>query len=133
MPGADTSDLLTLPLFDSLSESERAEVAAWFELREVAAGVKLVGEGATGHSFFVIGDGEVAVTANGEEIATLETGDYFGELALLGELRRTATVTTTKPSRLLVLFGTDFTRLRTKYPAVAAEFEATMQRRLGRV
>jgi voltage-gated potassium channel len=130
--GADTSDLLRLSLFDSLAESELAEVAAWFEVREVGAGVKLVGEGATGHSFFVISDGEVAVTANSEEIATLVTGDYFGELALLGELRRTATVTTTKPSLLLVLFGTDFARLRTKYPAVAAALEATMQRRLGR-
>ena len=132
MAGADTSDLLSLPLFDSLAESELAEVAAWFEVREVGAGVKLVGEGATGHSFFVISDGEVAVTANSEEIATLVTGDYFGELVLLGELRRTATVTTTKPSLLLVLFGTDFARLRTKYPAVAAALEATMQRRLGR-
>jgi CRP-like cAMP-binding protein len=133
VPGADPSDLASLPLFDSLSEPEREEVAAWFEVREVAAGIKLVGEGATGHSFFVIGDGAVSVTAHGEEIATLETGDYFGELALLGELRRTASVTTTKPSRLLVLFGTDFTRLRTRYPAVAAELESTMQRRLGRL
>jgi CRP-like cAMP-binding protein len=132
VPGADPSDLASLPLFDSLAESERAEVAAWFEDREVGAGVKLVGEGATGHSFFVIRDGEVVVTAHGEEIAKLDAGDYFGELALLGELRRTATVATTGPSRLLVLFGPDFNRLRTAYPAIAAELEATMQRRLGR-
>jgi voltage-gated potassium channel len=131
--GADPSDLLALPLFDSLTEPERAEVAAWFEVREVDAGVKLVGEGATGHSFFLLSEGEVTVTAGGDAIATLEAGDYFGEVALLGELRRTATVTTTKPSRLLVLFGTDFTRLRTRYPAIAAELEAMMERRLGRV
>jgi CRP-like cAMP-binding protein len=132
VPGADPSDLLSLPLFDSLSETELTEVAAWFEVRQVGAGVKLVGEGATGHSFFVISDGEVKVSAQDEEIATLDAGDFFGELALLGELRRTATVTTAKPSRLLVLFGNDFTRLRTNYPAIAAELEATMQRRLRR-
>jgi CRP-like cAMP-binding protein len=132
VPGASPSDLASLPLFDSLSESEQAEVAAWFELREVGAGVKLVGEGATGHSFFVIGEGEVAVTADGDEIATLGPGDFFGELALLSAGRRTATVTTTKPSRVLVLFGTDFNRLRTRHAAIAAELEATMQRRLRR-
>ncbi len=132
MPGADPTELAPLPLFDSLSEPERAEVAAWFEAREVAAGVKLVGEGTTGHSFFVIRDGEVAVTADGDEIATLGSGDFFGEVALVAAGRRTATVTTTKPSRLLVLFGNDFTRLRTRYPAVAAELEATMERRLQR-
>lgn len=130
MPGADPSDLLALPLFDSLSEPERAEVAAWFEVRDVGADVKLVGEGATGHSFFLICEGEVAVTAHGEVIATLGAGDYFGEVALLTAARRTANVTTTKPSRLLILFGPDFTRLRTAYPAIAAELEAAMERRL---
>jgi voltage-gated potassium channel len=130
--GADPNDLSSLPLFDSLSDAELTEVAAWFEVRELGAGVKLVGEGATGHSFFVLGEGEVTVTVDGDEIATLGSGDFFGELALLSAGRRTATVTTTKPSRVLVLFGTDFARLRTRYAAIAAELEATMQRRLRR-
>jgi CRP-like cAMP-binding protein len=132
VPGADPADLAPLPLFDSLSETELAEVAAWFEARDVAAGVRLTGEGTTGYSFFVIRDGEVAVTANGEELATLGPGDFFGEVALLGAGRRTATVTTTKPAHLLVLFGNDFARLRTRYPAIAAELEAMMEQRLGR-
>ncbi|HET8750948.1 MAG TPA: cyclic nucleotide-binding domain-containing protein [Gaiellaceae bacterium] len=132
MSGADPSDLASLPLFSSLSEPERAEIASWFEAREVGTHVKLVGEGATGHSFFVIRDGEVVVTAHDEEIATLRAGDFFGEFALLGAGRRTATVTTTKPSSVLVLFGTDFNRLRARYPAIAAEIEATMERRLQR-
>jgi CRP-like cAMP-binding protein len=132
VPGADRAELASLPLFRSLSEPELAEVAAWFEAREVGAGVKLVGEGTTGHSFFVIRDGEVTVTADGDEIATLGAGDFFGELALLATGRRTASVTTTKPTKLLVLFGTDFARLRTKYPAVAAELEAPMEQRLQR-
>jgi CRP-like cAMP-binding protein len=132
VPGADPSILAALPLFDDLSESERDEVAAWFEAREVGEDVKLVGEGTTGHSFFVICDGEVSVKAGEDEIATLGSGDFFGELALLATGRRTATVMTTKPSHLLVLFGNDFTRLQTKYPAIAAELEATMERRLHR-
>jgi CRP-like cAMP-binding protein len=130
LPPADPSDLASLPLFKSLSEPELAKVAAWFELREVAAGVRLVGEGATGNSFFVICDGELTVAAHGEEFATLRAGDFFGEMALLGAGRRTATVTTVTPSRMLVMFGNDFTRFRATYPAVTAELDATMQRRL---
>jgi len=130
MPCAEPTDLAPLPLFGSLSESELAEVAALFEVKEVAAGVRLVGQGATGHSFFVLCDGEAAVTSQGGEIATLGAGDFFGELALLATGRRTATVTTTEPSRILVLFGPDFDRLRSRYPTLAAELEAAVERRL---
>jgi len=63
VPGADPSDLASLPLVDSLSESEIAEVAAWFEVKEVGSGVRLAGEGATGHAFFVLCEGEASVTA----------------------------------------------------------------------
>ena len=132
MPGPAPSDLVSLPLFGSLSDSELAEVAGWFEVREVGAGVRLAGEGATGYSFFVISAGEVAVSAQGDELATLRAGDFFGEVALLGEGRRTATVTTTTPSTMLVLFGLDFSRLRSRFPAIAAELEAAMQQRLQR-
>jgi CRP-like cAMP-binding protein len=130
---ADPSELAAFPLFASLSEPELAEIAAWFEPREVAAGVRLVGEGATGHSFFVLCSGEVAVTVLGEEIARLGAGDFFGELALLATGRRTATVTTTQASRILVVFGNDFGRLRAAYPAVAAEIEAAVDQRLPRL
>jgi CRP-like cAMP-binding protein len=131
--GADPSELATLPAFGALSPAELDEVAGWFEVREVAAGVRLVGEGATGRSFFVIADGEAAVVAEGGEVATLRRGDFFGELALLASGRRTATVTTTAPSRLLVLFGADFARLRAQFPALAAEIDAAAERRLRRL
>ena len=132
MPSADTSDLAAVPLLASLSETELAEVAGWFEVKDVRAGVRLVGEGTTAHSFFLIQDGEVSVSADGAEVATLGAGDFFGELALLEGGRRTATVTTTAPTRVLVLFGNDLARLRTRHPGVAAEIEAAMRERLKR-
>jgi voltage-gated potassium channel len=132
VPTAGPSDLAAVPLFAHLSESELAEVAGWFEVKEVGAGVQLAGEGATGYSFFVIDDGGVAVTRSGVRLVVLGPGDFFGEIALLGSLRRTATVTTTQPSRILVLFGNDFARLRDGYPGIAAQLEATMRRRLER-
>ncbi len=114
----------------SLSESDRAEVAAWFEAKEVAAGVRLVSEGTTGFSFFVVVAGEASVTAGGAQIAVLGPGDFFGEMALLEPGRRRATVTTLSPTRVLVLVGDDFRRLRAAYPEVAAVIEATEQERL---
>jgi voltage-gated potassium channel len=130
VPSAGPSDLASVPLFGSLSEPERAEIAAWFEVKEVGPGVRLVGEGTTGNAFFVIGEGEVAVSADGTELATLGPGEFFGELALLRAGRRSATVTTTAPSRILVLFRNDFVRLQAAHPRVAAELEAALQQRL---
>jgi voltage-gated potassium channel len=130
VPAATPSDLAAAPIFQSLSEAELEELAGWFEVRDVSAGVRLVGEGATGYSFFVLTDGEVAVTAGGADVASLGPGDFFGEMALLGQGRRQATVTTTLPVRVLVLFGEDFPRLQAAHPNIAAQLEAAMQKRL---
>jgi CRP-like cAMP-binding protein len=130
MAAASPSDLAVVPLFQSLPELELAEVASWFELKEVMAGVRLAGEGTTGYSFFVITEGEAVVTAQGRDVASLGPGDFFGEMALLGLGRRQATVTTTSPARVLVLFGEDFRRLQAKHPEITARLESVMQERL---
>ena len=130
MPAASASDLAPVPLFASLSDSELSEVAGWFEVREVSAGVRLAGEGATGYSFFIVSEGEAAVTVGGGNVASLGPGDFFGEMALLGTGRRKATVTTTSQARVLVLFGNDFRRLGESHPGIAAQIDAAMQKRL---
>ena len=105
MAPAAADDLAGIPLFDTLEPDERAAIAPWFELEDVSPGVKLTGEGASGYSFYVLRDGAATVTIDGIEVRTLGPGDFFGELALLGDGRRTATVTTAAPSQVLVLFG----------------------------
>jgi CRP-like cAMP-binding protein len=130
VPTASPSDLAIVPLFRSLSDSELAEIAGWFEAKEVAKGVRLAGEGVTGHSFFIIGEGEAAVTAGGRDVALLGPGDFFGEMALLGHGRRRATVTTTSPTRVFVLFGDDFRRLQAQHPDIAGRLVAVMEERL---
>jgi CRP-like cAMP-binding protein len=117
-------------LFSALSEPELAQAATWFERKSVGPGVRLVGEGTTGLAFFVVLDGALSVTAAGGEVGSLGPGDFFGEMALLGGGRRTATVTTSAPTRVLVLFGEDFRRLAADHPAVAARIEAAMRERL---
>lgn len=123
------SRLAGVPLFASLEEQELAETACRFEERTVGEGVDLVGEGAAGYCFFVIEDGTAIVTSNGAELRTLGPGDYFGEVAILGEGRRSATVTTTSPARVLVLFGTEFRRLQQDHPEIAARLEAVATER----
>ena len=88
---------------------------------------KLTGEGASGYSFYVLRDGAATVSIDGSEVRTLAPGDFFGELALLGDGRRTATVTTAAPSRVLVLFGTEFRQLQQEYPEIAARIESGLR------
>lgn len=83
----------------------------------------MAGEGASGYSFFLLVDGTAVVTAGGTQLATLGPGDFFGEMAILGDGRRTATVTTTSSARLFVMFGTEFRRLQQAYPEIAARLE----------
>ena len=128
---AVAADLAGLELFDQLDAEQRAELAGWFDVRTVGSDIELVSEGASGYSFFVLLEGGAVVTADGRPaVAVCEPGDFFGEIAILGDSRRTATVTTTEPSRLLVLFGTEFRRLQEAHPAIAARLEdAVAQRR----
>jgi CRP-like cAMP-binding protein len=127
MPTTTADDLAGIPLFETLDADARAATAPWFEMQEVSAGVKLIGEGAPGYSFFVLREGSATVTINGIEVRDLAAGDFFGELALLGDGQRTATVTTVSPSRVLVLFGTEFRRLQQEYPEIAAQIETNLR------
>lgn len=128
---ASSADLSGIPLFAGLDGDERAELARWFEERTVGAGVRLCGEGTVGYSFFVLVDGSADVLSGNEMLGQLGPGDYFGEVAILGEGRRTATVTTTSPSRLLTMFGTEFRQLQSARPAIAASIVETMQARVA--
>src|SRR5215813_14731494 len=105
-------DLSHVPLFASLSEADREELASWFDTQDASPGVRLTGEGAAGYSFFVLADGGAVVTVDDAEIAKLDAGDFFGEKAIIGDGRRTATVTTTCPCKLYVMFGTEFRKLQ---------------------
>src|SRR5262249_31923037 len=110
-----------------LGPEDRAAIAPWFELESVSPGVNLTGEGASGYSFFVLQDGTATVTVDGDEVRTLGPGDFFGELALLGDGRRAATVTTATPAQVLVLFGTEFRQLQDAHPEIAERIESALR------
>jgi CRP-like cAMP-binding protein len=99
------------PLFAGLSRKELVQLARVSEDLEVPPGKVLCKEGQTGREFFVIVDGEVEVTRNGKHVATRTGGEFFGEIALLEETPRTATVTAKTPLRFFVLTRKDFRHL----------------------
>jgi CRP-like cAMP-binding protein len=119
--------LSSIPLFGGLNDGQLSELATWFDVRTASEGIRLCGEGAPGYTFFVLADGTASVTADGEAVATLGPGDFFGEIAILGHGRRTATVTTTCPVTLLVMFR----RLETTHPDIASSIRRAMEERLA--
>ena len=85
--------LQRVPLFADLSEREVRQIARLFKARRFAKDETVVKEGSGGAAFFVIESGEAAVFIGGKKISTLKPGDYFGEIALLDEGARMATIT----------------------------------------
>ena len=96
------------PLFEGLSKKELIELARVTDDLQVPAGTVLCKEDTLGREFFVLVEGTVDVTRGGKQIATRGAGDFVGEIALLTEARRTATVRAATPVRCLILMRGDF-------------------------
>jgi len=93
MAGAPAELLKKVPLFGGLEDKEVERMARSFKERTFAAGDTIAEEGKGGVGFFVIESGTAKVSVKGEERATLGAGSYFGEIALIDDGARTATVT----------------------------------------
>jgi len=97
----------------------------------VAEGDVVIREGEPGDRFYVIEQGEVRVTRGGADLATLGPGDFFGEIALLRDVPRTATVVAGEPATLRALDREHFLAAVTGSPAGAVALATEMDRRLG--
>jgi len=102
LPGAPVEVLQRVRLFADLDRHEVEHIARSFKERRFTAGETIIREGSAGAAFYVIESGEVTVSIGGEPRATLKPGDYFGEIALIDEGARIATVTA---SSELVCYG----------------------------
>jgi CRP/FNR family transcriptional regulator, cyclic AMP receptor protein len=120
-----------VPLFDGLSKKELAQLARLSEDLEVEPGKVLCKEGEIGKEFFVIVDGKVKVNRKGSRVATRGSGEFVGEIALLEDLPRTATVTAETPVRLFVLTRKDFRHLVDVNPGVERKVMRALARRLA--
>lgn len=107
-------------LFSGLNQRQLRQLARLVKEREFRPGVMIVEEGTmSGVGFFIIADGEASVSVEGTEVARLWTGDHFGELALINEDARTASVTAVTRVRCLVIAFWDFRKFARDNPDVA--------------
>jgi CRP-like cAMP-binding protein len=128
-PSAET--LAAVPLFADLPVETREVLAGHFEVQDFGVGQRLVAAGRRAFSFYVLATGEASVEQDGRTVRTLGPGDYFGEIAILGTERRTATVSATRPGTAWTLLGTHFHQLRAERPDVAQALEQAMRERLA--
>ena len=105
MAGAPIESLRGVPLFNELDDGELAQVALLFKERHFSAGETVVKEGADGAAFFLIESGEARCSVRGVERKALGPGDHFGEVALIDEGVRSASITATSD---LVCYGLTF-------------------------
>jgi CRP/FNR family cyclic AMP-dependent transcriptional regulator len=119
------------PLFQGLSRGELGELAKLTEDVEVDEGKILARQGDIGREFFVIVEGEVTVSKDGQEVRRLSAGDFFGEMALIWDSpRRTATVTATTPLRFFVLTRQSFRSLIDRHPEIERKVLEAIEERV---
>jgi CRP-like cAMP-binding protein len=119
-----------VPLFAGCSKAELQRVASLADELDLADGATLIREGERGREFIVVVDGTVRVTRKGKKIRDLGAGDFIGEIALVSDVPRTATVTATSPVRLLVVTDRAFRGLIEQTPSIATKVLQSLGERL---
>ena len=110
--------LKKVPLFAKLDKKSLQDVAHIADELDLPAGQEMATEGDRGREFFVLLQGEAEVTKNGSRINTMREGDFFGEIALVSKMPRTATVIATTAVDVLVITERAFDNLMKKSPEI---------------
>jgi CRP/FNR family cyclic AMP-dependent transcriptional regulator len=130
-PMAASAEILRkVPLFAELGDRELKRLAEHFKERTFPEGSAVTTEGGPGTGFFIIADGNATVSAGGEERATLGPGDFFGEIALVDEGTRSATIIAATDLRCYGLTAWEFRPFVEEHPQVAWPLLKTLARRL---
>jgi CRP/FNR family transcriptional regulator, cyclic AMP receptor protein len=119
-----------VPLFADCSKAELTRIAALADELDLPAGRDLTKEGAAGREFVVLVQGTAEVRRQGKVINQLGDGDFLGEIALVADVPRTATVTTTWPSRILVITDRAFRSLLREMPTLQLKVLTALARRV---
>ncbi len=131
VPIVEIGLLRSLPLFGPLSPPTLESIARQLELVEVAAGTAVIREGADGDRWYAVSDGQLEVTKDGQALALLERGAGFGEIALLRDVPRTATVTARTDCVLYALGKEAFLEAITGHPQVVINAERVVEAHLA--
>ena len=128
---AEQIELLgNVSLFSECSKKELGQVAAMMDERRVDSGTELTREGEAGDEFFVIAEGLAEAVVGKKKVGSIRPGSFFGEMALLDQGPRVATVTAKLPTRVLVLDAKGFGRVVRDSPSVALKVMKTLAERL---
>jgi len=106
-------------MFSALNKKELAKLASVTEERRVPSGTVLTKEGEGGDEFYVVAEGMAEASIGGRKVGSIPAGSFFGEMSLLDQGPRTATVTAELPTRLVVLTAKDFGRVIEEVPAIS--------------
>ena len=127
----NASDLVAFDLFSGLTPDQLDSCAALFSEQRVLMGERLTEKDDFSYSLFLVLDGAVKVSVDGDVVATLGSGDYFGEVGLVRGERRNAEVMATETCRVAKLMTWDFEKLTETHPALAERLEAKAAERGG--
>jgi CRP-like cAMP-binding protein len=127
----DARKLRSIPLFDGLSRKELEQIARQADEIDLPPGKRLLDQGRYAYEFFVIADGSVEVRQDRHPVATLGPGDCFGEIALLENSPRTATIETLTRVRAIVMDSRGFSVMMSASPTVADRIRAIEQQRMS--
>jgi CRP/FNR family cyclic AMP-dependent transcriptional regulator len=130
MAGAPVEALQRVPLFSGLDRHEVEQIARLFKERTFAEGETVVREGSGGAAFFLIASGEATVSVAGAARTTLGPGDYFGEIALIDEGTRSATITASSELACYGLTFWDFQPLVQENGAIGWKLLQSMAQKL---
>ena len=125
----ESERLRAVSLFGDLDAYDLQQVARWIEEVRADPGELLIEQGSMPYELFVIEDGTVDVVRDGKPIATLGPGDVVGEIALLGQHRRMASVVARTPVRALALHVDALQSLTSEMPELGDELRSLMDRR----
>ena len=125
----DPNRLKSIPLFNDVDDQELSQIAPFADEQQVDEGTYLVREGDFSYEFMAIEDGEAEVLRDGEHVADLGPGDFFGEIGLLEKDRRTATVVAKTDMRLITLTGWDMKRMEKSMPEAVEKVRQVLEER----
>jgi CRP/FNR family transcriptional regulator, cyclic AMP receptor protein len=120
-----------VPLFAELGRKELDEVASIADEIDLPGGKELTVEGQPGREFMVIVEGEASVRRGDQEVNRLGAGDFFGEIALVNQQPRSATVVAETPIRALVITDRSFRTLLDHSPEIEEKVMSALSARLG--
>jgi CRP/FNR family transcriptional regulator, cyclic AMP receptor protein len=123
--------LKRVPLFADCSKAELRELAKSADEIDLREGTVMTREGRPGREFFVLIEGTARVTKSGQQVAELKGGDWFGEIALITNRPRTATVTATSAVDVLVITDRRFRSVVETMPTIALKVLSSVGERLG--